>query len=156
MEEGMNKFIMMFLGLSLILVGCSSNAPLAENKAGTIKEEKVIRVQQGTVTAVKSVSVLGEKSNVGASVGRTAGSIAGSVLSSGYGGILGSMVGGMLGGSVGGSADKGLRKKPGLEITMRLVDGKKVTVTQLATTQFKIGDKVKLVMDDSKAKVVPI
>lgn len=146
----MAKLIMMFLGMNLLLAGCSAKAPIAENKPGTIKREKVIRVQQGTVTAIKNVLVQGEKSKTGSTVG----SLTGSVLGASTVPYVGSLVGSMVGGAVGSSADDELSRKPGVEITLRLESGELVTVTQLVTTKFKTGDKVKLVLQDNHAQVI--
>ena len=148
----MTKYIVVFLGLSFMLGGCSSNKPLSENKAGTLKKEKVIRVQQGTVVGIKDVAVKGEKSRVGGTVG----SLAGSVLASGTIPYVGSLLGSMVGGAVGSSADDELSKKPGHEISLKLENGEQVTVTQLATTKFNIGDKVKLLLEDNVAQVVQL
>ena len=148
----MTKYIVVFLGLSFMLGGCSSNTPLSENKAGTLKKEKVIRVQQGTVVGIKDVAVKGEKSRVGGTVG----SLAGSVLASGTIPYVGSLLGSMVGGAVGSSADDELSKKPGHEISLKLENGEQVTVTQLATTKFNIGDKVKLLLEENVAQVVQL
>ena len=144
----MTKFVAIFLGINLLLVGCSSNAPLTENQPGSVKKVKTLRVQQGTVTTIKNVAVLGKKSNVGGTVGSIAGSLLGS------GSLAGSLLGSMIGGTVGSSADRDLRKQPGQEITLKLDNGEQVTVTQLASSQFRIGEKVKLVQQDNQAKVV--
>jgi len=149
----MHRYIIILLALNILLAGCSSNAPITENRPGTIKKEKVIRVQKGTVTNVKKVTVLGEKTNVGRTMGSTAGSITGAVLGSGYGSLVGSIFGGMIGGAAGSSADRNSQKKPGLEITIQLDAGQKVTVTQLATPDFKTGDKVNLIMQDNQVQV---
>ena len=150
----MHKLVLIVLSMNMTLVGCSSNAPVSENKAGTLKREQAVDVQQGMVTHVKKVSVLGKRSGVGSSIGRTAGSIAGGAIGSGYGRVVGSVLGSVLGGAVGSSADTNLQKKPALEITVRLANGQHVTVTQLAKTSFKMGDKVKLVMKEGKAHVM--
>lgn len=151
----MNKLIAVSILLvgQLILVGCSSNMPVSENRPGTIKHEQSAIVQTGMVTHVKQVTVLGDRSSIGGKVGRTAGSIAGGAVGTGYGSIAGSLIGGVLGGMAGSNADKNMQKKPGLEITVRLSDGQHVTVTQLAEIPFKAGDRVKLIMKDGKAQV---
>lgn len=150
------SFLVALLASSIVVTGCSSNstAPVSENKPGTIKREGDVQlVQIGMVTHVKEVTVLGKRSSVGGTVGRTAGSIAGGAIGSGYGSVAGSVIGGALGGMFGSNADKNLQKQPGLELTVRLDDGKHVTVTQLATEPFKTGDRVKLIMKDGKAHV---
>lgn len=150
-----------FLLIALInsfVTGCSSparDAPVSENKPGTIKRDPVVEVQTGMVTAVKNVLVLGKRSGVGSTVGRTVGSIAGGAVGSGYGSVAGSILGSVLGGAAGSSADKELQRKPGVEIEVRLDNGEYVTVTQLADKKesFRQGDHVKLVMKDGQAHV---
>ena len=149
----MQKLVLIALSMSVALVGCSTNAPVSENEPGTVKREQAVDIQQGMVTHVKKVSVLGKRSGVGGSLGRTAGSIAGGAVGSGYGRVVGSVLGSVLGGAVGSRADSNLQKKPALEITVRLANGQHVTVTQLDKEVFKAGDKVKLVMKEGKAHV---
>ncbi|HEC05024.1 MAG TPA: hypothetical protein ENI84_02355 [Thiothrix sp.] len=139
---------------STVLLGCSStSAPVTEEKAGTIKRERIVEVQTGMVTGVKKVTVLGKRNSAGNTVGRTVGSIAGGTLGVGYGSVAGSIIGGVLGGVAGSSADKELQKKAGLEISVRLDTGQRVTVTQLAEESFRSGDRVKLIMEEGQAHV---
>jgi len=145
--------IIILLFLSIMLVACSS-APVSENRAGTIKREEDKQMQMGVVTHVKQVSIVGKSSHIGHSAGRTVGSIAGGAAGSGYGSVAGSIAGAFIGGILGSSADKGLQKKPGLEVTVRLTNAEEVTVTQLAETSFKAGDLVHLEMMNGKAQVV--
>lgn len=142
------------LSLSIVLAGCSStSAPVSNNKAGTIKRERAAEIQTGMVTKVKQVTVLGKQSSAGYSVGRVAGSIAGGAVGSGYGSVAGSIAGAFIGGKLGSNADKGLQKKSGLEVSVKLDSGEHVTVTQLAKISFKPGDHVHLVMKGDNAEV---
>lgn len=149
----MKVLIMLFLGV--MLSACSSSsAPVSANQDGTIQREKDKKMQMGMVTKVKKVAIMGNPSNIGSSAGRTVGRIAGGAAGSGYGSVAGSIAGAFIGGILGSSADKGLQKKPGLEITVRLSNAEQVTITQLADTPFKVGDAVRLEMLEGKAKVV--
>ncbi|MEE9351429.1 MAG: hypothetical protein V3U78_04155 [Thiotrichaceae bacterium] len=151
----MRNYITIALIGTILLAGCSStSAPVSENKAGTIKKEKVAEVQTGMVTGVKNVTILGKRSSAGRTVGRTVGAIAGGAVGSGYGSVAGSILGSVLGGAAGSSADENLQRKAGLEIVIRLDTGQHVTVTQLAKVAFKAGDKVKLIMKGGEAQVV--
>ena len=146
--QKMNKLTMLLLGLTLTLAACSNNAPVAQNQAGTLSKESVVTVKQGTVTSVKNVSIMGQKSNAIGTVGSVTGSILGS-----SGTIAGSLIGSLIGGAIGSEADRELSKQKGLEITLQLSSGEKVVVTQLAEPSFKAGDKVKLIMRDNQARV---
>lgn len=146
--------IIILLFFSVLLTSCSS-APVTANKEGTIKREQDKQMQAGIVTQIKKVSIVGRSSGIGNSAGRTVGSIAGGAAGSGYGSVAGSIAGAFIGGILGSSADKGLQKKAGLEITVRLTNAESVTITQLASDRgFKVGDLVRLEMNDGKAKVV--
>ncbi len=143
----------LLMGLGLTACSSTSNAPVTENKPGTIKRESTTQIQTGMVTAVKKVTVLGKRTGVGGTIGRTVGSIAGGTIGTGYGSIAGSILGSILGGAAGSNADKELQRKPGLEIVVRLDSGQHVTVTQLAKEAFNVGDRVQLILKDGQAQV---
>ncbi len=145
-------FLIILIALSSFITGCS-NAPTSANKAGTVKKETIHRVQNATVTGVKSVMIVDPKANT--RVLGSAGSIAGSIIGASASSYGGSLIGSLIGGAVGSSADKGLSKKPGLEIGLQLENGEKVVVTQLIEENktFKAGDKVKLVQNNNSAVV---
>lgn len=145
-------FVTMF---AIMLAACSSSsAPVTANQEGTIQREKDKQRQMGVVTQVKKVSIMGRPTNIGSSAGRTVGRIAGGATGSGYGSVAGSIAGAFIGGIIGSNADKGLQKKPGLEITVRLSNAELVTITQRADVAFKVGDAVRLEMLEGKARVV--
>ena len=149
MKNSNRIFLHSFIAINLMfMAACSSNAPVAKNQAGTLSKEAVVTIKQGTITSVKNVSVMGPRGRAGGTVGSIAGSFLGYTVP-----YAGSIIGSMVGGAVGSEADKELSKKPGLEITMLLSDGEKVTVTQLAEPAFKVGDKVQLILQDNKARV---
>jgi len=145
----MKKPISVFLAFTfLLLATCSSNAPVAKHQAGSLIKESVVTIKEGTITSVKNVTIMGRKGNAVGTVGSVTGSILGA-----SGTIAGSLIGSMIGGAIGSEADKALSKQKGVEITLALSDGQSVTVTQLAKTEFNVGDKVQLIMQDNKAQV---
>ncbi|MEH6456752.1 MAG: hypothetical protein V7749_10545 [Cocleimonas sp.] len=149
----MNRFTRIILNFTiainiLFITACSSNAPVAQNQAGTLSKESVMTVKQGTVTSIKNVTIIGRKGRAAGTVGSIAGSILGSSVP-----IAGSIIGSLIGGAVGSEADRELSKQKGLEITLQLNSGEKVVVTQLAETLFKAGDNVQLIMKDNQARV---
>ena len=145
----MNKFTRISLNCIiasnvLFVAACSTNAPTTTNRAGTLSKESVVTVRQATVTSVKDVAIMGTRGRAVGTVGSIAGSILGSTVP-----IAGSILGSVIGGAVGSEADKELSKQKGLEITLQLNNGEKLVVTQLAETQFKVGDKVQLIVKDN-------
>ena len=148
----MNRLIMLFngliIGLSLTLSACSTHSPTTTNQAGNLSKPTVVTVRQGVVTSVKDVAILGKQGRAGGTVGSITGSLLGSSVP-----YAGSIIGSIVGGAIGSGADRELRKKPGLEITLQLENGENVIVTQLAETKFKTGDKVQLIVEDNVARV---
>jgi len=148
----MQKTTAVILSLNLLLMtACASNSPVSNNTVGSVTKEQVVTTKNATVVSVKNVAIQGRSSGVV----RTVGSITGSILGSSVP-YAGSILGSILGGAVGGEADKAISKQAGLEITLKLDDGEKVVVTQLADKQFKTGDKVQLVTRDGKASITPL
>ncbi len=138
--------------LAMQLVGCatptSSNTYTTE-QAGTLHE-----VQYGTVVGLRHVMIQEDGSETGKVAGGVIGGVAGSELGEGKGQIVGSVAGAVIGGTVGMVVDKSLQAKPGIEITIRLEDGKNVALAQLADETFQIGDQVKiLTAKNGKARV---
>lgn len=149
MKNSNRIFFSSFIAINLLfMAACSTNHPVAKNQTGTMSKESVVTVKKGIVTSVKNVAVMGPKGRAGGTVGSLAGSILGSSIP-----VAGSLIGSMIGGAVGSEADKEFSKKPGLEITLQLDNGEKVTVTQLAETAFKKGDKVNLLIENNKGRV---
>jgi len=149
MKKTQRVFISAFIAVNLLfMAACSTNAPVAKRQAGSLNTVSEVTVKKGTITAVKKVAILGTKGRAGSTVGSIAGSILGSSIP-----IAGSMIGSMIGSAVGSEADKQFSKRAGLEITLQIEGGEKVTVTQLAETSFKVGDKVQLIIQDNKARV---
>jgi len=54
----------------------------------------------------------------------------------------------------GSEADRQLSNQKGYEITLELTTGESVIVTQLADTEFEVGDSVQLLIEDNKARVL--
>ena len=149
MSKTVSKRFAFILSLNLLLLGgCASNTPVSNNTVGSVTKEQVVTTKQATVVSVKNVAIQGRSGGVV----RTVGSITGSILGSSVP-YAGSILGSILGGAMGSEADKAMSKQAALEITLNLEDGEKVIVTQLATKQFKAGDKVQLITRDGKASV---
>lgn len=138
--------------LAMFLASCatptSSNTYTTE-QAGTLHE-----VQFGTVVSVRPVMIREDGSETGKVAGGVIGGVAGSEIGEGKGQIVGSVAGAVIGGTVGMVVDKSLQSKQGVEITVRLEEGKLVALAQLADEPFQIGDPVKiLTAKNGKARV---
>jgi len=137
--------------LGMGLVACSStpsSGTYEKKQAGVLQE-----VQFGTVHSVRNVLIQNEDKGVGSASGAVLGGLAGSHVGGGSGRIAGAVVGAVLGGIAGSTIDKNVQTKRGIEITVRLTNGKVVAVTQLAEQRFNVGDRVKVIGNHGSAKV---
>jgi outer membrane lipoprotein SlyB len=133
--------------LSLALA-CLLAAGCASSRSGEVysrdQARKAQTVQMGTVQSVKAVKIEGTKSPVGALAGGAVGAGVGQAIGSGTGRVLATVVG-AVGGAVAGSAvEEGVTQKDGLEITVKLDDGKVISVVQEADVPFQVGERVRI------------
>ena len=135
-----------------LMTGCS-NTPSSNTyttaQAGTLQE-----VQFGTVTSVRNVMIREDNAETGKLAGGVIGGTLGSDVGQGKGQIVGGVAGAVLGGTVGMLADSSLQSKPGVELTIRMQDGKTVALAQVADENFAVGDEVKIMTSkEGKARV---
>lgn len=141
----------MLIVLSSSVIACTStpsSGTYEKKQAGILQE-----VQFGTVHSVRNVLIENEGKGVGSASGAVLGGLAGSHVGGGSGRVAGAVVGAVLGGIAGSSIDKNVQTKRGVEITVRLSNGKMVAVTQLADQRFTVGDRVKVIGNYGNAKV---
>ncbi len=120
-----------------MLSGCASsmsNSAYERRQARTAHE-----VQMGVVEHVREVQIEGTKSRVGS----TAGAVAGAGAMRGHGPV-GRVAGAVAGGVAGAVVEEGITRQTGLEITVKLDNGRMLAVTQAADEDFKVGDRVRL------------
>ena len=128
--------------LAFIAFGCASS------RSGDVYTRDQARqahtVQWGTVEAVKNVKIEGTKSVVGPLTGAAAGGAVGSTIGSGSGKAVAIVTGAIVGGVAGAAAEEAITQREGLEITVKLDDGKSVAVVQEADDYFAVGDRVRV------------
>jgi outer membrane lipoprotein SlyB len=143
----MSKLLGLMLVAVLSLSGCAgglgnSDYSRAQARAGQ-------NVEEGVVTKVRVVKIEGTKTPVGAGAGAAVGGVLGSQVGKGSGNIIGGILGGVGGGVAGAGAEEVITRQKGLEITVKLTSGRKIAVTQAADEEFKVGDKVAVLVDGS-------
>ncbi len=137
---------------TVFVAGC------AESMSGSAYTRSQARqaqqVQYGTVESVREVLIEGTKSNVGTVSGAALGGLAGSNVGGGSGRIAGAIGGAVLGGVAGSYAEEAITRQTGLEITVRLENGRIIAVTQAADEPFYPGERVRLLTgSDGTARV---
>jgi len=128
--------------ISLIAGGCASS------RSGQVYSRDQARqthtVQIGTVETVQHVKIEGTKSSIGTVAGGVAGGAIGSTIGSGSGKTVATVLSAIAGGIAGSAAEEKLTRKDGLEITVKLDNGKVIAIVQEADEEFAVGDRVRV------------
>ena len=123
--------------------GCASSGyqSVPRSTAGRVQT-----VDTGTVVAVNSVTIDGEKTILGTTGGGIIGSAVGqTVAKSNDGRILAGAVGAVAGAVVGREVEEALTRKRAQEVTVNMDDGRTVVVVQeVQEPAFIVGDRVKV------------
>ena len=104
-------------------------------------------VEYGTVQSVREVQIEGTKSGIGTVAGGAVGGVLGNEVGAGTGRTLATIGGGLAGALAGSAIEEGATRQRGLEITVRLDNGRTMAVTQAADESFVAGDRVRVLTD---------
>lgn len=146
---------LMILLSSLFSLGCSNN-PYGDTYAiGDTRQ--VQNVSYGVLIKVEAVSIEGEGSAVGTIAGAAVGGILGSKVGGGSGSDIAAIGGAVIGGAAGDKAAKGITKRHGVNLTIKLDEGKTIAVVQEANPNmlFQVGQRVQINSIGGTARVVP-
>lgn len=136
---------------SLVLGGCASSLSSSAYTRGQARQVEEVRM--GTVESVRQVQIEGTKTPVGTVAGAAVGGIAGSQLGGGRGSAVGAILGAVGGGLAGSAIEEGTTRQPGLEITVKLDNGRLIAVTQAADESFRPGDRVRILTGGGVTRV---
>ena len=81
------------------------------------------------------------------------GGIAGSNIGAGKGSTVGTILGAVAGGVAGSMIEEGVMSKDGLEITVKLDNGRMIAVTQEADEQFRAGERIRVLSGGGVTRV---
>lgn len=146
------RMFVVALLVSSVMVGCASSMSGSAYPRAQARQSQ--QVQYGTVENVRPVLIEGTKNNVGTVAGAALGGLAGSNIGQGKGQIAGAIGGVLLGGLAGATVEEGVTRRQGLEIVVRLDNGRTMAVVQEADEPFNPGERVRLVTGyDGTARV---
>jgi outer membrane lipoprotein SlyB len=141
----------------LAAVAAVTIAGCATSKSGSVySREDALReqtVRMGVVESVRSVTIEGTKTPIGAIAGGAIGGIGGSAIGSGRGSAVAAVAGAVAGGLLGAAAEEGLTRKEGVEVTVRLDNGELRAIVQEGDETFKPGDRVRLLSVNGQTRV---
>jgi outer membrane lipoprotein SlyB len=146
------KLAIPVLLVALLLAGCASG--LGSRDYERAEARRVYEVKMGVVENVRAVQLEGTKSGIGTVGGAAVGGIAGSTIGSGKGSAIAAVLGAVAGGVAGAAAEEAVTKQPGLEITVRLENGRTLAITQADDGEkFNVGDRVRILESGGQARV---
>jgi len=134
-----------------VLGGCASS--MSGGAYSRAQARQAQEVKMGMVESVRHVKIEGTKSPVGAGAGAVVGGIAGSNIGAGKGSTVGTILGAVAGGVAGSMIEEGVMSKDGLEITVKLDNGRMIAVTQEADEQFRAGERIRVLSGGGVTRV---
>ncbi len=138
--------------VALMTTGCASGLGSGDYERADAR--RAYEVKMGTVVSVRNVQLGGSKSGVGTAAGAVVGGVAGSTMGEGRGSVVGAVLGAVAGGVAGTMVEKGVTKKPGLELTVRLSSGRTIAVVQEDTGEsFRVGDQVRVLESGGETRI---
>ncbi len=140
----------------LFLTGCQT--PMSGSSYERREARKLQTVYYGTIVSINEVTIEGEAGPAGTITGAAAGAAVGSTIGKGSGKTAATIIGGVAGAVAGGAVEKKLTTRVGLEITVKLEDGRNVAIIQEKTPDdnFRVGDAVQVIYgSDGTARVRP-
>ena len=136
-----------------LCAGCAS-APWEGDSNASRPPQAQETVHEGVVESVREVEMDSARTGVGTMAGAVIGGTVGGEIGRGRGSAAGAVVGTVIG-AVAGEAAAQTGTQPGLEITVRLDDGRVIAVTQRKdAATFKPGERVRVIADGRTARVV--
>jgi outer membrane lipoprotein SlyB len=147
----MRYFISVGIITILLVSACASGVG---GGAYSREQTRIVQeVQMGVVEAIREVQIEGTKSGIGGVAGAAVGGVAGSEIGRGKGAVVGSILGAVAGGVTGAAAEEGVTRQKGLEITVKLDEGRTIAIVQAADEQFKVGDRVRVLSGGGSTRV---
>jgi len=105
------------------------------------------------VESVREVQIEGTKTPIGPAAGAVVGGVAGSSVGRGKGSAIGAVIGAVAGGLAGGAIEEGVTRNKGLEITIKLNNGRLIAITQNADENFRPGERVRILSGGGVTRV---
>ncbi len=135
-----------------VLSGCATTGETVR-PGEQANREQIVRT--GVVENVRDVQIENTRPGTGAggAIGAVVGGIVGSQVGQGRGSIVSSVIGAVLGGLAGNAAEQTGGRQAGLEIAIKLDDGRAISIVQAADEKFIAGDRVRIISDGITARV---
>lgn len=140
---------------AVTLAGCANQSASGNvYTMGQAQREQVSRA--GTVLNVRNIVIQSERTTgAGTVAGAAIGGLAGNQIGGGSGRTIATVIGGLAGGLAGTQAERGLDKRAGYEVTVRLDSGEVRVVAQEADVPLQVGQRVQVISGTGATRVIP-
>lgn len=131
---------------ALLLGACAGSKSGDVYTRDQVRQVQTFRV--GIIEQLKDVRIEGTSTQIGAAAGTVVGGIAGSSTGDGKGSDVMRVLGAVVGGVVGAAAEEGYTREDGIEFSILLEDGSRISVVQERSANdeaFNVGDKVRVI-----------
>lgn len=144
------------LATTMILAGCAQPGLGGGNYTrGQVRGEQSVRL--GTVESVRDVVIDARNTGTGTLAGAAIGGVAGSTVGGGSrANTAGAIAGAVVGGLIGNAVEKSGNDRKGVEVTVRLEDGRLIAITQEKDEEFRTGDRVRILSGQGATRVTRI
>lgn len=135
---------------SLLLGACANTSSEVYSRNQAMRE---MTVQYGVVDSVREVTLEGTRTGAGTLAGGAIGGIAGSTIGHGRGSVVGAIVGAVAGGVAGHALEENVTRDKGQEITVKLDNGRLISIVQGGTERFRPGEQVRVLTGRGETRV---
>lgn len=150
------------LALSLLCAsGCTPNIGGQDYSVGD--SGHMSQTFPGTIVSMRSVVIANQspkdqgKMGAGAVVGGLAGGVlAGSAIGKGTGSLAAGAVGALAGGALGHYAEKEMTRQNGVEYSVKLDDGRLISIAQGLEPRLSVGQRVTVIQGKERTRVVAL
>ena len=142
-----------FAATTVVVTGCAQPGLGGGNYTrGQVRGEQSVRM--GTVESVRDITIDARDTGTGTLAGAALGGVAGSTVGGGYrANAAGAIAGAVVGGLIGNAVEKNNNDRRGVEVTVRLEDGRLIAITQEKDEDFRIGDRVRILSGQGTTRV---
>jgi len=149
----MKHMLVFLLVFSTGLVGCAKD--LSGESYSRSEARTVQTVEYGTIEHLRPVQIEGTKTPIGAGAGAAVGGIAGSSIRGGKTGQVMTVIGAVAGGLAGAAIEEGVTRTTGVEITLKMDDGRTIAVVQRLSPneRYSVGDRVRVISSGQATRV---
>jgi outer membrane lipoprotein SlyB len=145
--------LVLLLFVTTGLVGCAST--LSGESYSRSEARTVQQVEYGIIEQLRPVKIEGTKTPIGSGAGALVGGIAGSSVGGHTTSKVMAVIGAVAGGVAGAAIEEGVTRTHGVEITVKMNDGRTIAVVQaLAPNErFSVGERVRVIHSGQNTRV---